>query len=277
MGICGCSHIPWSQPGWRSCHCTHQSRFQSSLVQWSCCEDVSLQALASHLKEPPASARKVDKEISSRSEHFKHSIHKHEAQMKFHISLNSLTQTHELTALRSFLIKAMGLRFKPLWNLLPKYQPIKPYNQSEKMEIILSYTFLHYIFCCTAEEILTSTIILPYKLLVGIHSRWIMNMVEKQKSSETLETLKSSLAVSTQWLKILSRPLRCNGTYLRRARAWKSSTSSSELISRRASRSTPRKVNFLNVLFFGCTVPSSASTSACKRKNKKTSRNKTPD
>jgi hypothetical protein len=131
---------------------------------------------------------KVDKEISSRSEHFKHRIHKHEAQMKFHISLNSLTQTHELTALRSFLIKAMGLRFKPLWNLLPKYQPIKPYNQSETMEILHSYTFLHYIFCCTAEEILTSTIILPYKLLVGIHSRWIMNMVEKQKPSETLET-----------------------------------------------------------------------------------------
>jgi hypothetical protein len=51
---------------------------------------------------------------SSRSKHFKHRIHKHEAQMKFHISLNSLTQTHELTALRSFLIKAMGLRFKPL-------------------------------------------------------------------------------------------------------------------------------------------------------------------
>ncbi len=56
------------------------------------------------------------------------------------------------------------------------------------MEILLSYTFLHYIFCCTAEEILISTIILPDKLLVGIHSRWIMNMLEKQKPSETLKT-----------------------------------------------------------------------------------------
>ncbi len=63
--------------------------------------------------------------------------------------------------------------------------------------------------------------------------------------------------------------------YLRRARAWKSSTSSSELISRRASRSTPRKVNFLNVLFFGCTVSTSASISACKPKKKKP-QNKTP-
>jgi len=55
---------------------------------------------------------------------------------------------------------------------------------------------------------------------------------------------------------------------LLRARALKSLTSSSVDMSRSASKSTPLKLNFLNVLFFGtpaaAAAAASTSTSACK-------------
>ena len=47
-------------------------------------------------------------------------------------------------------------------------------------------------------------------------------------------------------------------------RTLKSLTSSSVDMSRRATKSTPLKLNFLNVLFFGCPVATLASTFACK-------------
>lgn len=52
-----------------------------------------------------------------------------------------------------------------------------------------------------------------------------------------------------------------------RALAWNSSTSSSVLMSSNASRSTPLKVNFLNVRFLGASAPA-ASVSACKTPTK---------
>ena len=107
-----------------------------------------------------------------------------------------------VTALRNFLIKAMGFRFKPLWNL-----------QNSKHKI-------------------NKTILKQIKMKDEIY--------EEKKQRE----------------------------YLLRALAVKSLTRSSVDMSRRASKSTPLKLNFLNVLFFGgCpATATSASTSAWNQK-----------